>query len=100
MDLVECGYCEGVGFIEVTRDMLYAPGTYGDIFKHSEMGMPNLREVTEDCPICKGNRKVKAPYSADEGGAVRCEMCGGNGRVPNRRCRACSGTGWVGGVPA
>jgi len=48
------------------------------------------------CPSCHGTGRVRAVSRTAFGQLVRehvCEVCGGEGRVPSKRCSACGGRG-------
>ena len=98
MELYECKFCSGNGSINF---LVQVPQPDGD-------GDPVWDPRSDRCIICLGGKKVLAPFSAGEGWAVPCDVCGKTGRQKQadddlsmpRPCGTCDGTGWVGGVPA
>ena len=106
-DLYKCGYCSGSGSFQWQRKAPYPEGTHGAMDQEAFAKVrPNIETVNAKCPVCRGGQRVVAPYDLTEGGPRACPECRASGRRTEPalgmppRCSTCSGTGWVGGVPA
>lgn len=75
--LVKCNHCDGEGQITTEYDCGYCDS--------GKLNCGNCRDGKIECAQCGGDAEVE----------VRCQDCGGTGKVNGNECRKCSGNGVV-----